>query len=407
MPGEAIWPASNFQRWVMAAARDRPWLAGPWFTMNAEVLLSGPVDRRVLGTALAELLRRHEVLRTRVVDDDAGPLQVVSGKAVAVVEDTDGDESLHVPVDSASPLVVRVARRGPREHVLFLHLHHMIADPETVWGVLTELGALYSAYSGGGAPPAAPGAQYGQYAAFEEDRRRSGRQAARQWWADTVGDHGFVRAHGGRAPYAYRDVLLEPDELATAHRLAKTHRATILTTLFAALACAVRPRFGAGRVMFTTVFGQRDRPEWRRVLGPCIVPAFVPLPAPPERLDAEYARAVRDTVLGCRRHCRPEPHSGAVPAGPVPFFEYVPDRWPTAVRFGAATGRVVNAAGPKDFGGARGFAVRARVDHRGALTAHVSGDVWSDVVAREVLGGLAAQIRRRVTEVDFRRLTTR
>jgi len=80
------------------------------------------------------------------------------------------------------------------------------------------------------------------------------------------------------------------------------------------------------------------------------------------------------------------------PANTLPFFEYVTDRWPTAVRFGAATGRVVDAAGPKDLGRARGFAVRARADHAGALTAHISGDTWTDGVAREILRGLPAQI---------------
>jgi hypothetical protein len=393
MAGEVTWPASTFQRGMVAIAREQPWWAGPWFTMNAVARLSGPFDRRVLATALAELLRRHEVLRTRVVDDDAGPLQVVSGKVDAVVEDADGDEALHVPVDSAAPLVVRLARRGPQEHVLFLHLHHMIADPETVWGVLTELGALYSAYAGGGALPDPPSAQYGQYAAFEEEQRRTGREAARQWWTEAVAGSGFGSVRGGHPPYAYRAVLLDAEELTAAHRLAKKHRATILTTLFAALACTVRPRFGDGRILFTTVFSKRDRPEWRRVLGPCIVTAFVPLPAPPERLSAEYAREVRDTLLGCQRHCRYDTKEIlAGPTGPAPFFEYVTDRWPTAVRFGPATARVVDAAGPKDLGRARGFAVRSRENHDGALTAHISGDTWSSDTAQEILRGLPAQL---------------
>ncbi|WP_169514471.1 condensation domain-containing protein [Actinokineospora enzanensis] len=395
MAGELVRPVSIFQRWMLEAAREISWLSGPWFTMNAVVSVTGPFDRRVLETALAELLRRHEVLRTRVVEDDGGAVQVVSGKIKAVVQD--GDGSLHAPVDAGSPVVVRLVRVGAGEHLLYLHLHHMIADPETVWSVLNELGALYTAYVSGGVLPDGPAAQYGEYAEFEEEQSRSGVEAARRWWTEAIVGHEFGAVRLGGAPYAYRDVLLSPGELSAAHRVARGHRGTISTTLFAALGCAMRSYVGDSRIMFTTVFRKRDRPEWRNVFGPCILPALVPLPAPPSVLDVEYGQRVRDTLLGCQRHCRFD--MGEVrgmtefePMNGMPFFEYVPDRWPSTVRFGEAMACVVNAAGPKDLGDASGFVIRARENNDGALSAHVSGDAWGEETARKILGGLATQI---------------
>ncbi|HET6292176.1 MAG TPA: hypothetical protein VFG33_02340 [Kribbella sp.] len=59
--------------------------------------------------------------------------------------------------------------------------------------------------------------------------------------------------------------------------------------------------------------------------------------------------AVRDAVVGCSRYARfPVLQLEEPPR--APFFEYVPQQWPSGFTFGPLTGTVIAAAGPKDTG---------------------------------------------------------
>ncbi|SFO99263.1 condensation domain-containing protein [Amycolatopsis rubida] len=385
-------PLSVFQRAMLDCGPD---FTGQWFTMNAVLRLSAPLDPDVLSAALTNLIARHEILRTRVTDE----AQVVSPPGPPVFEVHQGSDPadwLHAPVPPESgPLVVRLVRGDPG--LLAVHLHHLVADPGTVWAVCRELAALYSAELGGPAPPM-PAAQYGDYAAAEARQRRTTEAGDRAWWETAMArDFVSVRKDENGPPYAERATLLPKAGLAAVHRFARTHRTTPATTLFAALACAMRPWTGPGPRVFTTVFGLRDRPEWRRMLGPCLLTAYVPLPAPPSRLTPEYAVEVRDVLRDCRRHCRfPMPEVRAFRETPdaVPFYEYVPDDWPEPYEFGPVTAQVVAAAGPKDTRAPTTLAIRSRSTAEGTVTAHVSSDGrgWSRDRVRSLWPAVAGQV---------------
>jgi hypothetical protein len=300
--------------------------------------------------------------------------------------------------------VLRLVRRGPDGDVLAVHLHHLAADPTTVWTVLTELAALYTAIETGGAHPPGPVAQYGEYVAYEAERAQADHDQAMAWWTRAMsGPFASARSVEPGSLYAFRAELLTADRLALARRLSKSDRTTMLTTLFAALSCTMRPHLTDGTLLCTTVFGKRDRPEWRRVLGPCLLVASVPLPSPPERLTAEYAQAVRDTLVNVQRHARVE-HARIRSMAPadlaVPFFEYVPDDWLPAFTFGATTAHLRFAAGPKDVGVAWPLAIRSRETADGTLTAHLSGDgqTWPETRAHALGNGISAQLLSRADQ---------
>jgi hypothetical protein len=408
MAVDTIWPTSPWQRYALATRRTRPnanW--SPWFTVNAVVELRGPFDRAVFAAALDELLRRHELLRTRLGDNGREPVQVVAPQVAGTVELLDADDiTAHAPVsaDALSPLVVRLARRGPRDHVLSLHIHHLLGDPATLWTILAELASLYSAALGGDSPPP-PSAQYGEYSQYEATQTGGALDAAtRRWWASAVGEgrFGTVRSGSPGTPFAFREQVMTADEFAAAQRLSGAHRGTTFVTLLAALSCAMRPHVTDGDLMFLTIFGKRDRPEWQRMLGPCIVASYLPVPSPPEQLTAPYSHAVRDAVLACYRHCRLDANDVSTmnpffddPTTIVPFFEYVPHSRPTDVRFGPAIAHVVDAAGPKDLGKARFLGLRTRTNSEGALVAHLSanGEGWTEPVTRGLWRDAAEKIR--------------
>lgn len=81
----------------LSFAQERMWflqrLQGASGTYNVpiQIRLDGPLDADVLGAALADLVARHEALRTLYLEDPEGPYQVVlppdTGFAMEVVRD--------------------------------------------------------------------------------------------------------------------------------------------------------------------------------------------------------------------------------------------------------------------------------------------------------------------------------
>lgn len=157
MSGPDTWPASLWQRFALTLDRARPGaILGPGFTMNTVLRIRGPLRLTVLAAAVDELVRRHDVLRTRLALDGAEPLQVVTPQVTGLLEVLEGpdvpepDGWTHAPVasDRSTPMRVRVAQVDVDEHILALHLHHLMADPVTLWTVVDELAALYGSALG-------------------------------------------------------------------------------------------------------------------------------------------------------------------------------------------------------------------------------------------------------------------
>jgi hypothetical protein len=71
--GVVRWPASVFQRSVVQLDELMPGvMTRPTETTGITVRVRGPLDLDLLDRAFAELVTRHELLRTRIVRDDAG-----------------------------------------------------------------------------------------------------------------------------------------------------------------------------------------------------------------------------------------------------------------------------------------------------------------------------------------------
>ncbi|MEU6869022.1 condensation domain-containing protein, partial [Streptomyces sp. NPDC046876] len=168
----------------LSFAQRRLWflnqLEGPSPTYNIPfaLRLSGRLDVPALDAALADLVARHESLRTVFPDHSGVPHQVVLDPAAAFpgLADAVGtgeaelpealDEVVRQGFDLAveAPLRARLFRLGADEHVLAVVIHHIAADGESVSPLLTDLLEAYRARSGGAAPSrAALPVQYADY----------------------------------------------------------------------------------------------------------------------------------------------------------------------------------------------------------------------------------------------------
>jgi len=164
--------------------------------------LAGPLDRGVLRRALGEILRRHEVLRTRLPEVDGSPMQAITSPPPLPLGVVDlGVLPAAARSEVASQVVARGIRRpfdlarglafhflvlhlGPGAHRLVLNLHHIVLDDASTAVLVGELETLYAAFQRRQVSPLPElPIQYADYAAWQR-RRMSGPtlEAELGWW---------------------------------------------------------------------------------------------------------------------------------------------------------------------------------------------------------------------------------
>ncbi len=162
----------------LSFAQNRLWLVdqvqgpSPVYNMATALRLGGPLDVAALGAALADVVGRHESLRTLLAAPDGTPQQVVIPAARAdfgwdVVDATQWPAGrLHEALEVAArgtfdlatdiPLRARLFRVADDEHVLVAVVHHIAADGWSLRPLVADLGVAYANRCAGQAPDWAP-----------------------------------------------------------------------------------------------------------------------------------------------------------------------------------------------------------------------------------------------------------
>ena len=177
----------------LSFAQQRLWFLdqlegpSPTYNMPGAVDLSGSLDYDALRFALAEIVRRHEVLRTCLVAVEGVPVQHIlpampaSSFPLPVIDlrecaDPDGEARRVAGVEALTPfdlerdsgLRATLLRRGERDWTLLLTLHHSAADGWSIDILVRELVALYGAFREGRPSPLPELAiQYGDFALWQ------------------------------------------------------------------------------------------------------------------------------------------------------------------------------------------------------------------------------------------------
>ena len=292
--------------------------------------LRGALDRAALERSLAEIVRRHEVLRTVFPSVDMRPVARVrppgsvplafddlrdrpepSRTAEVAARFTQEEEHLfdlqHGPLFRAALLQI-----ADDEHALLLNAHHTVFDAAS-WPLLfDELSALYSAErKGAGAGLPDLPAQYRDYAAWQRLLDASDAWSGdRVYWERQLGgaaDARLLPADRSRPPLAAdRGAELRfdlPDALMDLVRtLASVEMASPFMVLLAACQAWLSRYTGQEDVLTGTPVSNRQRPEIERVIG-----FFVNTVVIRSKLDEGMSfrgllRQVRDTVLAAHEH---------------------------------------------------------------------------------------------------------
>ncbi len=174
----------------LSFAQSRLWfldqLQGPSPVYNMAVALrvGGRLDAEALGAALADVVGRHESLRTLIAAPEGIPRQlVVPGERADFgwdVVDATGwsasrlgeaiEQAARHPFDLTReiPLRARLFRVAEDEHVLVAVVHHIAADGWSISPLVADLGVAYARRCAGRAPGWAPLAvQYVDYTLWQ------------------------------------------------------------------------------------------------------------------------------------------------------------------------------------------------------------------------------------------------
>ena len=148
-------------------------LDGGSYRTLAGVMVEGPVQHQRLESALAEVLARHEILRTdfRLVPGMSFPLQVVNPEAspainfqhLADLEPTERNARLDqlfrqmmrqpFACEGGTPLQASLASLSESKHVLFLGLPALCADRASLGNLAREVARFYDGASSNGDDP--------------------------------------------------------------------------------------------------------------------------------------------------------------------------------------------------------------------------------------------------------------
>src|SRR5207302_149964 len=151
----------------LSFAQERLWflerlgLAGASYNIASTIRLQGRLDEDALERAFAELIRRHESLRTRIATADGRAEQVIdppNDRALRVVDlsATVPDMQTAVtrrlihdnttqPFDlaGAPPFRASLLRLAPDHHLLLLAMHHIVSDAWSIELLIRDIVTLF------------------------------------------------------------------------------------------------------------------------------------------------------------------------------------------------------------------------------------------------------------------------
>ncbi|MCD0447745.1 amino acid adenylation domain-containing protein [Actinocorallia sp. API 0066] len=270
--------------------------------------LRGPLDVAALDAALAAVVERHEVLRSRLVHGDGGLRQEPGpGPGPLVAEDVADEEEAWRRAralaaerfDLASGPVVRtrLLRLAPDDSVLVWIAHHAVADGWSAGILLAELAALSS---GRALEPLQ--LQYADFGAWQRTRPTD---KALAFWREHLGDAPPAAVPSRRARPATQSFRGDCVEFAVPAGLAEFAAArgtTPFVVLLAALHVLVARYGGEDDAVLGMSLSGRTRPEAEPLIGPLATTLPLRIDGSGDPTVAELLAAVSARVLDGLAH---------------------------------------------------------------------------------------------------------
>jgi amino acid adenylation domain-containing protein len=339
--GAPIRPAPRDGALRLSFAQERLWLLDQLdpgrsvYHMPSRFRLSGRLNADALERSLAEIVRRHDSLRTTFGIVEDRPVQFVAPHDntggtglfslpivdLTVVAESQRqsealrltDEEIRRPFNLATDLMLRAGlfRLGAEDHILFLVLHHIASDGWSMGILYRELAALYEAFSvGRGSPLPELPIQYVDFAQWQRKALQGGAlQGQVDYWKRQLHDAPILELpadqprpalqtyRGGRQmgslPKSPTDALRE---------LSRREHASLFMILLAAFKVLLHRYTGQDDIVVGTPIAGRNRIEIEGLIGCFLNSLVLRTPVSSNLSFRELLGRVREMTLDAYAH---------------------------------------------------------------------------------------------------------
>lgn len=286
----------------LSFAQERMWFLYQWEPENPAYIIplalraSGSLNIQAFIQSIQEIVRRHEVLRTRYTFIDEQPMQIIDPEALIECPVIDmrqldmnkaqREEAIRAlslqagqqpfQLQQEYPLRVLLLHLSDEEHVAMIAFHHIAADAWSTHLFLGELHMLYDAFSQGKPSPLSPLLiQYADFACWQRQWLQGEvLERALAYWREQLAELApldlpvdyprppIQSSHGVALPLQLSPALSEQLRL-----LSQRENVTLFMTLLAAFQLLLYRYTGQTDIAIGTPIANRGQSEIEGIIG--------------------------------------------------------------------------------------------------------------------------------------------
>ncbi|PYP82399.1 MAG: non-ribosomal peptide synthetase, partial [Blastocatellia bacterium AA13] len=320
----------------LSFAQQRLWFidqmesGGSAFNVYAAVRVRGNLNQQAFQNTLTEIVRRHEVLRTRFgvgggqpiqIIDPPGPFEITESDLTATpaaeqeseIERIAREEALRPFNLLTGPLLrTRLLKLAERDQVVVFTTHHIVSDGWSMRVLINEIAALYPAFAEQRMPslPDLP-VQYADFAVWQREWLQGEvLEGQIQYWRDQLNGAApelnlptdFPRSPAAGSNGANEIFILPQELLAKLKAVSRSENVTLYVTLLAAFQALMHRWSGQTDILVGTDIANRTQAETEDLIGFLVNQLVMRSDLSGNPSFSELLKRVREVTLGAYSH---------------------------------------------------------------------------------------------------------
>jgi len=153
-------------KWPLASDQERIWFldqinpGNPAFNIYSALRVKGKLDLDILNQSFQILLKKHDLFRARFIYEDNQIFQLIQDYEAKLVpverisesalqESLKAESAKRMNITEGNLLKIKIFNIAENDNLIFLNIHHIIADAWSIGIIISDLLSNYAAISGG------------------------------------------------------------------------------------------------------------------------------------------------------------------------------------------------------------------------------------------------------------------